>query len=176
MNSYFRTVKLTFVTIVMMALILPASVWAQGASNFVPEWVQKSNKIAYKVLESSAQYAPEFSGQTGVTGYDEEIFDLGPDLFERQIQTSRDNLTMLNELLVSEEDARIRQDIRIMIKSAEDNIEAATINYERVLPYGNLSGLIFAGFRGLLDKQVPLERQQAALVRLRKYTRPRRWL
>lgn len=170
MNSYFRTVKLTFVTIVMMALILPASVWAQGASNSVPEWVQKSNKIAYKVLESSAQYAPEFSGQTGVTGYDEEIFDLGPDLFERQIQTSRDNLAMLNELLVSEEDARIRQDIRIMIKSAEDNIEAATINYERVLPYGNLSGLIFAGFRGLLDKQVPLERQQAALVRLRKYT------
>ena len=57
-----------------------------------------------------------------------------------------------------------------MIKSAEDNIEASTINYERVLPYGNISGLIFAGFRGLLNKQVPLERQQAALVRLRKYT------
>jgi len=39
-----------------------------------------------------------------------------------------------------------------------------------VLPYGNLTGLVFAGFRGLLDKQVPLERQQAALVRLKKYT------
>ncbi|MFT5770327.1 MAG: hypothetical protein ACI9H8_002314, partial [Lysobacterales bacterium] len=157
-------------SIISLALLLPSVSLAQGASNFVPEWVQKSNDIAYKVLESGAKFAPEFAGQTGVSGYDEAIFDLGPQLFERQIQNSRDNLEMLNALLASEEDARIRQDIQIMIKSAEDNIEAATINYEKVLPYGNISGLIFAGFRGLLDKQVPLERQQAALVRLRKYT------
>ena len=154
----------------LFATLVPSLLLAQGASNFVPEWVQRSNEIAYKVLESGARFAPEFAGQTGVTGYDEEIFDLGPGLFERQIQNSRDNLAMLKELLETEEDARVRQDIRIMIKSAEDNIEAATVNYERVLPYGNLSGLVFAGFRGLLDKQVPLERQKAALVRLRKYT------
>jgi uncharacterized protein (DUF885 family) len=39
-----------------------------------------------------------------------------------------------------------------------------------VLPYGNLTGIIFAGFNGLLDKQVPPERQKAALVRLKRYT------
>jgi hypothetical protein len=143
---------------------------AQGASNFVPEWVQKSNEIAYQILESGAKFAPEFAGQTGVSGYDEEIFDLGENLFERQIQNAKDNLAMLHGLLETEEDPRIRQDIQIMINSAEDNIEASTINYERVLPYGNISGLIFAGFRGLLDKQVPFERQKAALIRLRKYT------
>lgn len=143
---------------------------AQDASNFLPDWVERSNEIAYKVLESGAQFAPEFAGQTGVSGYDEEIFDLGPNLFERQIQNARDNLEMLQGLLATEEDPRVRQDIEIMIKSAEDNIEATTINYEKVLPYGNLTGLIFAGFNGLLDKQVPAERQQAALVRLRKYT------
>ncbi|NNE04433.1 MAG: DUF885 domain-containing protein [Xanthomonadales bacterium] len=143
---------------------------AQGASNFLPDWVQRSNEIAYRVLESGAKFAPEFAGQTGVTGYDEEIFDLGPNLFERQIQNARDNLEMLQGLLESEEDPRVRQDIEIMIKNAEDNIEATTINYEKVLPYGNLTGLVFAGFSGLLDKQVPAQRQQAALVRLRKYT------
>jgi hypothetical protein len=143
---------------------------AQGASNFVPEWVQRSNEIAYRILESQAKFIPEFAGQTGVMGYDEEIFDLKPELFERQMANARENLEMLNGLLDTEEDPRVRQDIRIMIKSVEDNIEAQTVNYERVLPYGNLSGLIFAGFRGLLDKQVPIERQQAALVRLRKYT------
>lgn len=143
---------------------------AQGPTIIVPEWVERSNEIAYKILESGAKFAPEFAGQTGVSGYDEEIFDLGPNLPERQIQNSRDNLVMLEELLAVEEDSRVRQDIQIMIKSARDNIESTTINHERVLPYGNLTGLVFAGFRGLLDKQVPLERQKAALVRLRKYT------
>ena len=149
--------------------LFSATTFAQGASNFVPEWVERSNEIAYKILESGAKFAPEFVGQTGVTGYDEEIFDLGPNLFERQIENARNNLAMLSELLNTEEDPMVRQDIRIMIKNVEDNIEAQTVNYERVLPYGNLSGLIFAGFRGLLDKQVPFERQKAALVRLRKY-------
>ena len=151
-------------------LALPSIALSQGATNSVPEWVERSNAIAYRVLESGARFVPEFAGQTGVTGYDEEIFDLGPNLFERQIQNSRDNLAMLEALLETEEDPRVRQDIEIMLASTRDNIEAATINYEHVLPYGNISGLIFAGFRGLLDKQVPLERQQAALVRLRKYT------
>jgi hypothetical protein len=170
MSFRIKLAKVAISSIVSLLLILPSAAMAQGATNFVPDWVQKSNDIAYKVLESSAKFAPEFAGQTGVSGYDEEIFDLGDNLFERQIQTSKDNLAMLNELLLTEEDSRIRQDIQIMIKSAEDNIESSTINYERVLPYGNISGLVFAGFRGLLDKQVPLERQQAALVRLRKYT------
>ena len=153
------------------SLLLASSLsFAQGASNFTPEWVKRSNEIAYKVLESGAQFAPEFSGQSGVDGYDEEIFDLGENLSARQIAVSEQNILMLTDLLVKEEDPRVAQDIEIMIKAERDDIEATRINYERVLPYGNITGLIFAGFRGLLDKQVPYERQKAALVRLKKYT------
>jgi hypothetical protein len=144
--------------------------FAQGASNFTPEWVTRSNEIAYKVLDSNAKFAPEFAGQSGVDGYDEQIFDLGDNLFERQIATAEQNIAMLTGLLANEEDSRVAQDIEIMIKAERDGMEANRINYERVLPYGNLTGLIFAGFRGLLDKQVPLERQKAALIRLKKYT------
>ena len=57
-----------------------------------------------------------------------------------------------------------------MQKNILDEIESNKVNYEKVMPYGNIPGLIFAGFNGLLDKQVPLERQKAALVRLKKYT------
>ena len=152
------------------ALLFYSLSFAQGASNFTPEWVKRSNDIAYKVLESTAQFAPEFAGQSGVDGYDEEIFDLGDKLFERQIAVAENNIAMLEALLANEEDPRVAQDIEIMIKSQKDGMEANRINYERVLPYGNLTGLVFAGFRGLLDKQVPLERQKAALVRLKKYT------
>jgi hypothetical protein len=152
------------------ALLMTAQSFAQGASNFTPEWVQRSNEIAYKILETQAKFAPEFAGQSGVDGYDEEIFDLRDKLYERQIAASEENIAMLDALLVNEEDPRVAQDIEIMIKSEKDGIEANRINYERVLPYGNLTGLVFAGFSGLLDKQVPLERQKAALVRLKKYT------
>ena len=151
-------------------LLISSHSFAQGASNFTPDWVTRSNEIAYKVLEANAKYAPEFAGQSGVDGYDEEIFDLGEKLYERQIATAEQNIAMLNALLANEEDPRVAQDIEIMIKSEVDSIESNRSNYEKVLPYGNITGLIFAGFRGLLDKQVPLERQKAALVRLKKYT------
>jgi len=144
--------------------------FAQGASNFTPEWVKRSNEIAYKVLEANAQFAPEFAGQSGVDGFDEEVFDLGENLYERQIGVAEQNIAMLQGLLANEEDLRVAQDIEIMIKSEKDSIESNRINYENVLPYGNITGLVFAGFRGLLDKQVPIERQKAALVRLKKYT------
>ena len=166
-----RTFKNAALGCFAITLILISShSFAQGASNFTPEWIKRSNDIAYKVLEANAKYAPEFAGQSGVDGYDEEIFDLGENLYERQQVTAKQNIAMLNALLANEEDPRVAQDIEIMIKSEVDGMESNRINYEKVLPYGNITGLIFAGFRGLLDKQVPLERQKAALVRLKKYT------
>lgn len=162
--------KVTLSCLTISLILFSSQSFAQGASNFTPEWVKRSSEIAYKVLEANAKFAPEFSGQSGVDGYDEEIFDLGEKLYERQQATAEQNILMLQSLLAKEEDARVSQDIEIMIKSEQDTIESNRINYERVLPYGNITGLVFAGFRGLLDKQVPLERQKAALVRLKKYT------
>ncbi|NNJ66291.1 MAG: DUF885 family protein, partial [Xanthomonadales bacterium] len=153
-----------------VCVLAPAPAFAQTSANFTPEWVQRSNEIAYKVLDMSAKFVPEFVGQMGVSGYDEEIFDLRENLYERQMAVEEAKLEYLNGLLATEEDPRVVQDIEIMIKATRDNMENNTVNYERVLPYGNLTGLIFAGFNGLLDKQVPLERQRSALVRLQKYT------
>lgn len=170
MKTYKMFKASTLTCLALTTLLLAGQSFAQGASNFTPEWVQRSNDIAYKLLESQAQFVPEFAGQSGVDGYDEEIFDLGENLYERQIAASEKNIAMLESLLANEEDPRVAQDIEIMIKSEKDGMEANRINYERVLPYGNLTGLVFGGFRGLLDKQVPLDRQKAALVRLKKYT------
>ncbi len=153
-----------------VCLLATAATFAQNTANFTPEWVERSNEIAYKVLDMSAKFVPEFAGQMGVSGYDEEVFDLRENLYQRQMAVEEAKLDYLNGLLATEEDPRVVQDIEIMLKATRDNMETNTVNYERVLPYGNLTGLIFAGFNGLLDKQVPLERQRAALVRLKKYT------
>ena len=146
------------------------SALAQGASNFTPEWVERSNAIAQEVLTMSAQFAPEFSGQLGVDGFDDEIFDLKPNLHERQQAVGEQQLAYLEGQLKQEEDPRVIQDIEIMLKAMRDQMHSQQVEYEHQLPYGSLPMLIFAGFNGLLDKQVPLERQQAALVRLKKYT------
>jgi hypothetical protein len=133
-------------------------------------WLERSNKVAYKILDSQAKFAPEFSGQSGIEGYDEDIFDLNPNLYERQLEVAQNNVAMLETLIKHEKDPFMLNDLQIMLKSMKDEIESTKINYQRVMPYGNIPGLIFAGFRGILDKQVPLERQKAALIRLKKYT------
>ena len=167
-NPLFKTARLASLAVCL--LLTAGQAVAQGSGNFTPEWIERSNAIAYKLMESQAKFAPEFAGQQGVDGYDEEIFDLRENLYERQIAASEANIAMLEGLLAKEEDPRVAQDIEIMIKSEKDGMEANRVEYEHVLPYGNLTGLVFAGYRGLLDKQVPLERQRAALVRLKKYT------
>jgi hypothetical protein len=162
--------RATLICLFLCTAMYASTVSAQEATNFTPGWVQRSNEIAYNVLDSSAKFMPEFAGQMGVNGYDEEIFDLRENLYERQMAVDEQKITYLNGLLVKEEDPRVAQDIEIMLKATRDNMESNRINYERVLPYSNITGLIFAGFKGLLDKQVPAERQKAALVRLKKYT------
>lgn len=142
---------------------------AQDLEQAEPEWLARSNEIAYQVLEMSAHFVPEFSGQQGIEGLDEDIFDLGDNLYERQQAIEEEKLVFLESKLQGEEDPRVIQDIEIMMKATRDNIESNRINYERVTPYGNLAGIVFFGLNGLLDKQVPAERQQAALVRLKKY-------
>jgi hypothetical protein len=132
-----------------------AQLTAQELTEATPEWLERSNSIAYKVLEMSARFSPEFSGQTGVEG---------------QQAVEYEKIDYLEQMLAVEEDPRVVQDIEIMLKATRDGIEANRVNYERVLPYGNFAGIVFFGMNGLLDKQVPPERQKAALVRLKKYT------
>ena len=76
-----QSIKAALLCLSFCTAIVASTVQAQGASNFTPDWVKRSNEIAYKVLESNAQFVPEFSGQMGVDGYDEEIFDLKAELY-----------------------------------------------------------------------------------------------
>ena len=99
--------KMVLAGMVAAALGLSSHAGAEEATS----WVERSNEIAYGVLESQAKFAPEFSSQTGVSGFDEEIFDLGENLTQRQIASSQANIEHLEKLLASESDPRIRQDI-----------------------------------------------------------------
>ena len=133
------------------------------------EWVQTSNEIAMKVLDLQVKYVPEFAAAQGIEGYDEEIFDLKPNITERQNADARAMIEWLQSELEKQEHPLVRQDIEIMIKAQEDNILSNDLQEKYLITYFNAPQAIFFGFNALLDKQVAAERKQAAVTRLRRY-------
>jgi hypothetical protein len=136
----------------------------------LPAWVVRSNENTQVLLAVQARFGPEGAAQLGVNGYDEQIIDLKPKINERANQATREAIQVLKGRLAAEKDPLVRQDLEILIKSAEDNIRGNELGDKYELPYFNMTRLIFFGLRALLDDQVPAERRKAALVRLRRYT------
>ena len=133
------------------------------------DWVAKSNEYSDLVLAEIAKFSPEGAGNIGVDGLDEQVADLGPEIYERGQASSRALLTKLEAALETETDRRVRQDLGILIQALEDNIASSELNREHMLPYFNISQTVFGGIRALIDSQVPRERYPAAIVRMEKY-------
>jgi hypothetical protein len=134
------------------------------------EWVQVSNEIAMKVLELQVKYVPEFAAAQGIEGYDDQIFDLHPNINQRQNADAQAMIEWLKSELEKQQDSLVRQDIEIMIKAQEDNILSNDLQEKYQILYFNLPQAIFFGFNSLLDKQVAAERKPAAVTRLRRYS------
>ena len=132
-------------------------------------WVDKSNGHAQIVLEALARFNPETAGSIGVDGLDEEILDLREGLYERERADSERLLEELRLRLGEEAVPAVRQDLGILIKVVEDGMETSRLEREYLLPYYNLSEIVFSGVRALIDPQIPAERYPAAIVRMRRY-------
>jgi len=155
--------KLIF--IVAAAMLAGSVVQAQETT----DWVAESNANADVLLKVLSKYAPEQAGQLGVDGFDEGVFDLKPNLTERANADTAKALAELEKRLAKTEHPLVRQDLEILIKAGKDGIEGGELNEKYLIPYFNMSNTVFNGLRALLDPQIPEERRQAALVRLRKY-------
>jgi len=153
---------ITFSLIAFFSIAI--SVPAQAAT-----WVEKSNVNANFVLDVLAKLTPEGAGQLGVDGLDEAISDLGPGINERSKKMSEEVLAELRRRLEDESDSKVRQDLGILIKTMEDGIRTADLNYEQMLPYYNVNQTVFFGIRGIIDPQNSRDRYPAAIARLEKY-------
>ena len=71
------------------AALLAACVLVLPAHADETDWVAKSNEYADLVLQEIAKFSPENAGGIGVDGLDEEIRDLGPGVFDRGMESSR---------------------------------------------------------------------------------------
>lgn len=134
-----------------------------------PDWVTRSDENADVLIGVLARFAPEQAGFFGIEGLDEEVSSLPLDL-NQQVETELTAaIAELRERLETEEDPAVRQDLEILIASAEDNIASQRINDRHLLPYFDLHQTVFQGIRTLLDDQVEESRRAAAVTRLRRY-------
>ncbi|TXH04982.1 MAG: DUF885 domain-containing protein [Nevskiaceae bacterium] len=134
-----------------------------------PAWVTESNRNAQVLLTPLAQFSPESAQELGVDGYDEQVTDLKPQVYERSNRALETAVADLQARRGKTSDAAVLQDLDILIKAGQDNLASAKLQHDLLLPYTSVSRLVFSGVRALLDARIPAERQTAALARLRRY-------
>ncbi|MEF2148014.1 DUF885 domain-containing protein [Aquilutibacter rugosus] len=134
-----------------------------------PEWVKRSNEFAQILLKAQVQFSPESASFFGIPGYDDKVFDLGPNLEQRQTQALEQAMAQLNEKLQVERDPNVRQDLQIMINQAKESIDGIAISQRNLVTWIDVPGAVFGGVQGLLSDQVQAERRPFALTRLQRY-------
>ena len=134
------------------------------------DWVEESNANTRFVMEAQAQLSPENFSSLGIESVDGNIFDLGPDIYERTQALSRQLIVDLEARKTTTEDPRVLQDLDILIKSVRDQIRTEELDHKYMLPYINLSQAMYYSFRSLLDPRNDPARRPAALERLARYT------
>jgi uncharacterized protein (DUF885 family) len=134
-----------------------------------PAWVTKSNGNAKLLLDVMAKYAPEGAGSLGVDGLDEQITDFSRDQFEPSMKDMRAFATEMEKRLKAETDPKIRQDLEILINAARDQIRTNTLQRKHLMPFTDVTQMIFGVMRETLDPRIPKERQKSLIVRMEKY-------
>ena len=152
-------------------VVLVVSELCAGAAAFAetPAWVTESNQAAQKLLAVQAKYAPETVSAFGVEKYDADVLDLKPATVTRQEADLDAVVQEYTAELKAVRDPRVRQDLEILIKSAQDQRTTLALNERLMLPYFDLPQALFTGFQTLLDKRTAKARYPAALVRLKRY-------
>lgn len=140
-----------------------------SATQTSTSWVEKSNQYAQLVLDMMTKYAPESAASMGVEGFDEEIMDLKPGFRERANTDTQALVKKLEKALTQEVDAKVQQDLEILIQTLKDNLVSSDLNDQYMLTYFDLAQNIFFGVQSLLDPQTEASRKQAVVTRIKRY-------
>src|SRR6476620_2276933 len=146
------------VLLFLVAILTAAGARVRAGSGQAPAssraWIEASNKHAQVLLDVRARFGPEGAGQIGVAGLDREVTSLTPESLRQMRQASAAALTRLKSLLEAEKDPLVRQDLEILVHSAQTEVHSQQLEEDRLLPYTDVTALVFRGVRSLLDEQV----------------------
>jgi hypothetical protein len=152
-----------------MTLVAIGTMVASGAFAAEPEWITQSNQFTQLLLDVNARYAPEGVADIGLEQYDTAILDIRPRYPERQEADLAAVVSKLEAARPTVTDPRGRQDLDILIKSAKDQVTTSALNRRLMIPYIDVGKTVFQSLQLILDQRVSKKRQQAALVRLKRY-------
>ena len=152
-----------------VALAAPATPAAKTAPKPAPAWVAKSNQYAQILLKAQAPFQPEQLSFFGVPGFDDKVFDFGPDYQARFRAATAKARDELRAKLATETDPNVRQDIEILIQAADDAIEGSEVGERMTRPGLDVGQTVFGGLQGLLSDQTAPERRAMAVKRLQAY-------
>ncbi|MCA1713612.1 MAG: DUF885 domain-containing protein [Gammaproteobacteria bacterium] len=162
-----------------LALLAPLPVLAQAvaapaaakpvAASPAPAWVEKSNAYAQILLKAQGPFQPEQLSFLGVPGYDDQVFDFGPGYAKRFRDATGGARTELLAKAATEPDANVRQDLAILVRAADDAIEASAVGERLTRPWVDVGQTVFQGLQALLSEQTPPERRALAAKRLQRY-------
>ena len=148
------------------AVVAAAPLYSQPTQ---PAWIARSNANAQILLTLTAKYGPEGAARQGVQGLDEAVTQLPSNRRDTVRADTRAALAELHNRLAAENDPLVAQDLQILVKAAQAQLDGLDLSDKYDIPYINVPALVFSGIRALLDDQIPDARRKAALVRLRKY-------
>jgi uncharacterized protein (DUF885 family) len=140
-----------------------------GAAAAQESWIERSNRHAAIVIESLGRFDPEQASYFGVERFDTAVFDLGPRRTERFMAATGELLKRLATLKQAERDARVAQDLEILIEAVERMRRTRGLEHRLLIPYFDVPEQVFQGLQALLDARNPEARHRNALERLRRY-------
>ncbi|HEY0503292.1 MAG TPA: DUF885 domain-containing protein [Lysobacter sp.] len=163
---------------ISLALLAPTAVFAQDAAPAAksapakpaaPAWVAKSNEYTQILILAQAPFQPEQVSFFGVPGFDDQVFDYGPDYAKRFREATTKARADLVAKSAKETDPNVKQDLAILLDAADDAIEASAINERLTRPWLDAGQTVFQGMQSLLSDQTPPERRVQAVKRLQRY-------
>src|SRR5712691_4162308 len=119
-----------------------------------PSWMTRSDVHAQVLLDVIARFGPEFAGQIGINGLDEQVLDLQPRRYEREQEATQKAIAELELRRAREKDLLVKQDLDILIQSGKENVEGDELSHKYELAYFDVPLTMFRGLRALLDDQV----------------------
>ena len=126
-------------------------------------WIEASNAHAQVLIDAMAQFSPGFASSIGLAAYDDDVLDLGPRLAERRKAALEGAKAELTRRLAVERDPLVKQDLELMIDSANRQIDGVVMEDRYVLPWTEAPRTVFGGVQRVLDKL----RNDALAIRLK---------
>jgi len=133
------------------------------------EWVTQSNSYTKLLIDIDEKYSPEFGSQQGLAFYDTLISIPTLANIQAERKDRLNAVTILKAGKGKEINLAVKQDLDILINNLELGFRLDDFNFSREVSFLNATNTVFDGIQTLLDDQMPAERRNAAVIRLRKY-------